>query len=764
MKKIISIALSLAMLLSICLVGVSVQAEDAPATDVEVVEVPKVVNGANLLLNGSFEQGSNYGFANTLPAHGQYITLLDSWIVQHWWQDDNQQIIEENKIFIDHVRNAKDGNYALKFRTSASENWPGLTMYPFGYNVDDINELATGTYRLSFWVKGDSQRSKVTYKDAEGTEHEVKFVDRGVNADEWTKIVIDGIEGFNILNIGDEYSSFSGNIPNIKFKILGSTVASTVYIDNVVLEKVAKKKVSNYIINPGFETETDISTIKVDPSVNGQTQKIAEGYWTAMSYGCADAAVTYTTDAHSGDYALNVQIADEHKHNSWEKHTFNLTPKNFDIDSIEPGYYTFSVWVKGNAVKSYLKFGSENVNVPASAADKWTQIIIDDIYISGPEAFTLAGTGDGGDAYRYSNLAFVAHHGTLSTNISFDDFCLEKTKNLFSNYSLETAKTRGAGFENYKPVSGQHPTLVDSWRDWSWNSGKLITHSTENPHSGTYAIRMTWNSNNSGGMLPELQSLKDIVISKTVTAEDGSEKTQYYLPAGTYRMSAYVRGSGSNKVRMFLPNNPQDYNQISAITEEWTEVAHRASYAEDVLITTDTPNGSSVLLTSNIKLDVSTGAEGDWVEIDDISLVKLDSAEYAAQNTTLAQPKVGATRLAAPVINATNNVKATIKASSDENVIALDGTITTPEIRKIVNVTYEISDGATTVQKTFAVLVHGSMDQYNANNDDEFNTLDLVQVRKSLLGVIKDSCLINADEVFDIRDLIAIKKAFVNKA
>ena len=29
---------------------------------------------------------------------------------------------------------------------------------------------------------------------------------------------------------------------------------------------------------------------------------------------------------------------------------------------------------------------------------------------------------------------------------------------------------------------------------------------------------------------------------------------------------------------------------------------------------------------------------------------------YAAQNTTLAQPKVGATRLAAPVINATNNV------------------------------------------------------------------------------------------------------------
>lgn len=730
-KKIISLVLSAVLILSVCFTG-SLLSASAAAT---------VIDEGNLLLNGSFEQASTVwnnniskggrdGFTGGKIVNGQDNAVLDYWRGYGHYYEDNKVTLEDRVIYIDHTDDAYSGSLALKFYNSgyAGDYQSETVIYPNGY-TKAVEDFATGNYRLTFMVKGTNTASIVTVVDASGKEHAVELdAAEGYNDATYSTVVVDNLSGIATTTQNGK------TVLNIKIRIKSEkNQATEIYIDDARLEEVPVVVDPNLIIDGGFETPAPEDTptdIVLGTGKNNQTNSLSDtnAYWAHSSWAKSDVTITRTIDSHNGNYALRFDLLSQQ--NNTANEFFYVRPNNVSSDKFETGTYTFSCWVKGDRINkgAYIAFGDSKTYIPSAAANGWVKISVENIKLSSIDDLGYAGSTSGGDnVTRYSNLQFVFSHtksDASGTYLIVDDFRLEKVDESgekLLNTSFENISEDIRDWNDKTVSSGQFFEIVNYWYDHSWNSAKKITHTTDNPHSGAYALKFAYNTDSSS-VFPELFS-----VSGVNTVESG-DTTTYTLSAGKYQISVWARGT--TKIQLKLPDSKN--SAWIEPTSDWQQYTYTAEYTNDVTLRTATSkNGSGPLITTSLGIGIDKGTEGTFVVIDDISFTSIDTDtidDVKGQIMGIKQPAVGANKLELPALDTNNDaITVSIAASSNEGVIALDGTITTPKTKKVVDITLKVTDGTNeVVLKPIGVLVQGELDGVTEGEmADAINGLDV---------------------------------------
>ena len=689
-KKIMSMVLAVAIILSVCLVGGF------------VVSAATVIDDGNYLLNGSFEtannvwnqvsqKSGNIGFTNKQLGHGQHAILVDDWkYCEHWnkqnMNDGNGEVsIPEKYIYADHSTDGHTGDFSLKLKnagTTEAYTESSARIYPAQVVGGDATAFESGTYRFSVWVKGNAAGAYIRYTDAAGTTNTVDI--STIREDSWTQVVIDDIEGFGTTTNDDD-----GTILNLYIYYCTSDTATEILLDDAVLEDMPSN--SNLILESGFENSKGAA---LSSSNSTQYNSIFDNTWVRQSWNLSNYSLSATRDSHTGDYAFRCSISGSSSVicRLYIAAENEGAASNIDTSRITAGRYRLSVWVKGNATGSYLYYGDTKVYVPASAETEWKQLIIDGITVD-DSGLATAGKGTGDDRKRYSGFGFAVV-GTVA-EIIIDDICLEAyDDNMFGNTSFESSGARDTGYTNFMAGNNQ-PYVAGGWCDLSWNSPNKVSHVTDNVHSGSYALRYDFNKNEDEERIcPEIGSIPEIAETHT-------------LPAGKYKLSVWVYGT--KDVRFWMPGHTK--NSWITPTEEWQKISYTVSYTKD----TELSIYNSKLYT-HIAVGIRGGSAGQYVILDDFSLERLDSVEdAAAQITGIPQPAKGAQTLTLPTV-ATNNdsISVSLAESSNEAVIDADGNIYEPMVQTMVDITLKVSDGETEVTlDPIGVLVHGSLDTKN---------------------------------------------------
>ncbi len=705
-KKIISLILVAALTLSVCLMG-GIIGTSAAAT---------VIDEGNLLLNGSFEQtyDANLGFTDLEIKNGQanYVGV-DAWrYCSHWWVE-NKVPIAEKKIYATHSTDAHSGSFALKFTNSGTgeTSESNVTIYPNKVVGEDATAFATGNYRFSVWVKGTNTASSIVYTNAAGTKNTVNISD--VKADEWTQVVIENIAGFSTVKREPTNPKVPETVLDLNFVVKTQDTATEIIFDDAVLEYMPEAEDNlNVITDGGFEGEgyTDVDVEYGVP--NGQIYNIFDGWKLNYWSGSEEQAkfVQTSKDKHSGNYSYKITIP--YYSDTWTANACMYTL--VDNENLEAGVYTLGFWTKGTNSKSTVNVcladgTADTITIPAY--NEWT-------YISKDYVLTDAGLGAKEKLNYINNSTANIWFKTVSqtdvtnspTELYIDDVSFAKKEALVGNGGFEYASN--PGFTNQDKCNGQHKVEIYGWHNRAWNNGKYVSHITNDVHSGKYALKIAYKANESYTMRPAISNIANITSTTTTDETTQTTTTTYTIPAGTYKYSVWVKGSeAAPKVTLQVGDATTTFD----VSTEWNKISVEKTFTEDYTIPTETPYKETIPIAKEFFISVAAGAVDTYVLLDDINLEKIDIDtidEVKGQITGIKQPAVGATELELPVLDTNNsNISVSIAASSDENVIALDGTITTPKMQTVVDVTLKISDGTNEVTlDPIGVLVHGELD------------------------------------------------------
>lgn len=207
----------------------------------DVPDNPPAEQAVNYFVNSSFENcetvwnsaTSKYGpgYANKVVGHGQHNLLADGWRGHNWLKNSGKNNSVENNAT--HIKDAHSGEYALKF-TLKTTGADYLNFYPNASTGIKTDEITSGNYKLTLWVKGTNTVSTITVTDGNGTETSAVINATG----EWTQIVIDDIDlssGLGKATVG------SSEVPGIVIRLnrdKNSSVDTELYIDDICLEKI----------------------------------------------------------------------------------------------------------------------------------------------------------------------------------------------------------------------------------------------------------------------------------------------------------------------------------------------------------------------------------------------------------------------------------------------------------------------------------------------------------------------------------------------
>ena len=563
-------------------------------------------------------------------------------------------------------------------------------------------------------VKGTNTASSVTVVDASGKEHTVELdAAEGYNDATYSMVVVDNLSGIATTTQNNK------TVLNIKIRIKSEkNQATEIYIDDARLEEVPVVVDPNLIIDGGFETPTPEGAptdILLKTGSNSQTNSLSDtnGYWAHSSWAKADVTKTRTIDSHSGNYALRFDLLTQL--NSTANECFYVRPNNVSSDKFETGTYTFSCWVKGDRINkgAYIAFGDSKAYIPSAAANGWVKISVENIKLSSIDDLGYAGSTSGGDnVTRYSNLQFVFSHTTSEasgTYLIVDDFRLEMIEEnceKLLNTSFEEFTDNDPSYTDLK--RGQTNLFATNWYGCEhWITGDndptkvVVSHPTD-AHSGTYSLKFTMPAN-----CPSFRVITN-EINGNVTELSGAYTLSFWVKGNNPGLKLYERYYDSTQSK-----NVNVELKTFTVTSEWTQVT--CLIPDIKYYTHNYSNNSTANNKDTLGLFIwMKGTSNDSeIYIDDISLMPADTIDdVKGQITGIKQPAVGATELELPVLDTNNDaITVSIAASSDEKVIALDGTITTPKTKKVVDITLKVTDGTNEViLDPIGVLVQGELD------------------------------------------------------
>ena len=207
----------------------------------EIPDNPPADEIENYFINSSFESCETVwnsaiskngpGYADKVVGHGQHNLLADGWKGQNYLKNNGKNNSVENNTT--HIKDAHSGEYALKF-TLKTTGADYLNFYPLDGTGIKSDEITSGKYKLTLWVKGTNTVSTITVTNGSGVEKSAVINATG----EWTQIVLDDIDlsgGLGKAKVGS--SEVAGVVIRLN-RDKNSTVDTELYIDDICLEKI----------------------------------------------------------------------------------------------------------------------------------------------------------------------------------------------------------------------------------------------------------------------------------------------------------------------------------------------------------------------------------------------------------------------------------------------------------------------------------------------------------------------------------------------
>lgn len=611
------------------MVNINDPTDDAKSEPISVKVLPKgaVESGGNHLLNGSFEQAGENGFTDKLVGNGQHNVVVSSWKGgDHWFVNNDVSpsvVYNDKKIYIDHTTDAKDGEYALLFKTQSSQRTPYINFYPYQFAAD-ITDITMGQYTLSLWVKGDNKNSFVSYTTYDGINHKVYFSDYGINEDDWTLVEIKNIQGFSTK------SRDGALLPDLFIQVKGGTQSSQLLIDNVVLENTGKINIVDDTIlqNASFE-RNKLGAVEFENVTYSVGAEFVLESWkasvNAVEYG-EDIAVTHTADASDGDYALKFSVPQ--KANTLTLHTLS---ESIRTDIVTDGLYTLSFYTKGinRASSLTVKTESDQYTAKITPVLDWTKVTLNNIHLTDGAANLSSFTNAAGESVPYILFEIASGSGEIQqTEIYIDNILLEKTS---SAQSGEKTVIIDGGFETPTPAEikdislsqgghGQYNILTNTGNLWAHQSmsrySTTITRTTDS-HTGKYALRT------------------DVVTANNDTKQYFVRPTNIKsenLTPGTYSFSCWVKGTNTGSYLAF--GNQKVYVPQNA-ADGWVKISvdNIVINSIDDLGLTGSNAGDNTQRYSNLKFVVSHKPAGSYIIVDDFSLTLSSAADGEDDNS-----------------------------------------------------------------------------------------------------------------------------------
>lgn len=350
---------------------------------------------------------------------------------------------------------------------------------------------------------------------------------------------------------------------------------------------------------------------------HGQDNLLADG-WNGTHYHNADKSkrifINHSSDAHTGNYALNVNIPSE-------AGALTLFPKTDTLatSAIEKGYYTLTAWVKSNNTSDSSVIEVKNsagtvYTQKITAGSTWHKIEIDGIYLESPSKHFAA--------YRtgwHIRFVFAPDSSGETTYITVDDVSLTRSENLLSGGSFETTSTlwqTSPGYTDKTVAHGQSNLLTDGWYGQNYwvnggstaNALKAKADHIKDAVAGSYSLKIKLPATDTYlNFYPKADSL------------DASAITDGY-----YSYSIWMK-SDNRSENSYLEIKTTDgtvYRKGIPVTDSWQEVTIDNIYLSDeVQIATTTGfqhNGPHILLRCQSQADKAT-----YIQIDNARLTKL---------------------------------------------------------------------------------------------------------------------------------------------
>lgn len=523
---------------------------------------------------------------------------------------------------------ARNGKYAL--RMDLTPGTQALRIYP---SKDIFNsQIPAGYYELSFWVKSNNsnESTRVEVKTAESNVYSQQIT----KGESWHQIIIDGIylNGTNGCLADYSPSGYTGGI-NLMFIFAADSTKSYVIIDDVCL-----KKSENLLANSSFENTEKLWNNSTggygNPGYknkivgNGQNNLLADGWYGFNWLNSAPKRIytNHTIDAYDSKYALNVNIPSGSQ-------SLTVYPKTDTVDraNITKGYYYLSVWVKSSndSAKSVLelkKTDGTTYKTQITKSEKWHQVILDNVYLESLDDIADFQSG------KHIKLIFAADSSGDETYITVDKIELRKMES-WSNMD----------FENINGMSG-----------WEANT------------TGTAVAKVvTGGLDNSKAFKASLPANNDTITLSEVTLPSDLDERGYYM------LVFSAKGNGGLKVSLKHDEAGTDYTAM--LSNEWQK-----------FVVKDIPC-SSAKIDSLVFYFTNGTNESAEILLDEISFYRqigpggfIDGLSANVTDGVLHLPEVS------------EGYKVEIAESDNDNIIATDGTVTSPETETIVNLTLRI--------------------------------------------------------------------------
>lgn len=368
--------------------------------------------------------------------------------------------------------------------------------------------------------------------------------------------------------------------------------------------------------NPSFEND-------------GRTTKSLPTSWVnTWDQGKVSCFATNET-AHTGDYSCKIILHHDQQLNndSGSKTTsLNLKPNSHTFTGLATGYYTFSLWAKGNLdVKvGATANGNKNYEKYSSKIDEWHKVEIKNILVTnGQLGISIYNA-------KYENHEFIEYYAYI------DDVELYLQEEYLSNEDFESGVSTG-------------------WQVTE-NKGYGEVKSTSTSFSGSKAVRI---------VLPGTPS----TVSFATTA------VLKNMQAGTYSFSAYVKGT--SVVEMYIRADGKEEVVSRAVSgDDWQQVILDATISDSVQ-------------EMGVRLVNPDKTTSSYVTVDKASFQRRVTASDIATTIGDLKPIPAGTKvLTLPSVRDGFSIK--LEKTSDASVISLDGKVTTPAKDTVVNLTFKI--------------------------------------------------------------------------
>ena len=340
-------------------------------------------------------------------------------------------------------------------------------------------------------------------------------------------------------------------------------------------------------------------------------------------------------EAHTGDYSCKIILHhDEQLNNqSGSKATsLNLKPNSHTFTGLATGYYTFSLWARGNLdVKvGVTANGNQGYEKYSSKIDEWHKVEIKNILVTnGQLGISIYNA-------KYENHEFIEYYAYI------DDVELYLQEEYLSNEDFESGVSTG-------------------WQITE-NKGYGDVKSTSTAFSGSKAVRI---------VLPGTPST--VSLATTAVLKN--------MQAGTYTFSAFVKGT--SVVEMYIrADGKEEVVNRAACGDNWQQVVLDATINDSV----------QEMGVRIVNPDSSTSS---YVTVDKASFQRrVTAADIATTIGDLKPIPAGTETLTVPNVRDGFSIK--LEKSSDVSVISLDGKVTTPAKDTVVNLTFKIINNSDT--------------------------------------------------------------------